>query len=36
MSAASNPKFEVRDRAADAERYCVGNNIYFVGKREDV
>jgi len=36
LPAASNPEFEVRDRAADAERCCVGNDIYFVGTRDRV
>jgi hypothetical protein len=31
LSITSNPEFEVRDRVADAERYGIGNGLYFIG-----
>lgn len=31
LSITSNPEFEVRDWVTDAERYCVGNDVHFIG-----
>ena len=31
LPTAPNPKFEIRDRVADAERHGIGNDLYFIG-----
>ena len=33
LSVTSNPEFEVRDRVANAERYRIGNDLHFTGKK---